>query len=125
MRSGGAIVLAAAMTCSSRARPPISWRTLGRLDFSRVPLPAAMMAIPNALVSIRCLSSHEGSSLGAAEVDNGRAVGFDLLGAEAPDCAEVVQGLRSGDCDVTQDRIATDEERRKPSLPGGFAAPCF
>src|SRR6202000_1991945 len=37
--------LAAAITWRRRARPPISWRTLGRLLLSRVPLPAAMMAM--------------------------------------------------------------------------------
>src|SRR5437879_12282011 len=36
---------AAAITCASRGLPPASWRTFGCLDFRRVPLPAAMMAI--------------------------------------------------------------------------------
>src|SRR5437660_8591058 len=36
---------AAAITCASRGFPPASWRTFGCLDFRRVPLPAAMMAI--------------------------------------------------------------------------------
>src|SRR5271168_1529147 len=40
------------MTWRRRARPPISWRTLGRLLLSRVPLPAAMMAMANSLESI-------------------------------------------------------------------------
>src|ERR1700722_8058126 len=52
MWSGGTMVSAAAMTWRRSARPPISWRTLGRLLLSRVPLPAAMMAMANPLLSI-------------------------------------------------------------------------
>src|SRR5665213_1451306 len=54
----GAMVLAAAMTWRRRAWPPTSWRTLGRRDLRRVPLPAAMIAIPKLKVSIRGLWSH-------------------------------------------------------------------
>src|SRR5689334_6709174 len=43
--SGDTTFAAAAMTCASSGRPPTSCSTLGRLDFRRVPLPAAMMAI--------------------------------------------------------------------------------
>src|SRR5580700_4884120 len=53
MRSAETTVLAASMTWASRARPPISWRTLGRRDLRRVPLPAAMMTTPKELVSVR------------------------------------------------------------------------
>src|SRR5258708_5488942 len=53
MWSAGTTVFAAAMTWRRRARPPISWRTLGRLLLSRVPLPAAMMAMAKLFVSIQ------------------------------------------------------------------------
>src|SRR5713101_5438163 len=36
---------AAAITCASRGFPPTSCKTLGCFDLSRVPLPAAMMAM--------------------------------------------------------------------------------
>src|SRR2546422_11632521 len=41
----GTTLAAAAITCANRRLPPSSCSTLGCLDFSRVPLPAAMMAI--------------------------------------------------------------------------------
>src|SRR5216684_8644130 len=42
---GGTTLVAAAITWASKGLPPTSCSTLGCLDFSRVPLPAAMMAI--------------------------------------------------------------------------------
>src|ERR1700722_19178693 len=53
MWSGGTMVSAAAMTWRRRARPPISWRTLGRLLLRRVPFPAAMMAMAKSGVFIQ------------------------------------------------------------------------
>src|SRR5579872_5369017 len=44
----GTTCVAAATTCASSGLPPISCSTFGRRDFSRVPLPAARMAIANA-----------------------------------------------------------------------------
>src|SRR3989442_12284677 len=41
----GTTLAAAAITCANSGLPPTSCSTLGCLDFSRVPLPAAMMAI--------------------------------------------------------------------------------
>src|SRR5713226_450025 len=41
----GTTLAAAAITCASSGLPPTSCSTLGCLDFSRVPLPAAMMAM--------------------------------------------------------------------------------
>src|SRR5271157_82727 len=43
MFSGATTLLAATITWASNGFPPISCSTLGRCDFSRVPLPAAMM----------------------------------------------------------------------------------
>src|ERR1017187_4504002 len=47
MFSGGTILLAAATTCSSSVLPAIWCSTLGCRDFSRVPFPAAIIAIAN------------------------------------------------------------------------------
>src|SRR5437762_1054158 len=41
----GTTRVAAAITCASSGFPPTSCNTLGSCDFSRVPLPAAIMAI--------------------------------------------------------------------------------
>src|ERR1035441_3160650 len=49
--------LAAAMTCSSRARPPTSCNTLDRLLLSRVPLPAAIMATAKPVTSMPAIFS--------------------------------------------------------------------
>src|SRR6187551_3496943 len=51
MSLGGTTCAALAMTCRSRALPPISCSTLGRFDLSRVPLPAAMMRIANRITT--------------------------------------------------------------------------
>ena len=53
MCSGATTRLAAAITCASSGLPPIWCSTLGRFDFNRVPLPAAMITT----ASSRCLSS--------------------------------------------------------------------
>src|SRR5207253_9065772 len=41
----GTTLVAAATTCTSRGLPPTSCSTLGCLDLSRVPLPAAILAM--------------------------------------------------------------------------------
>src|SRR5215813_6810063 len=45
MFSGETTSAAARITCATSGLPPTSCKTLGRFDFSRVPFPAAMMAI--------------------------------------------------------------------------------
>src|ERR1035437_10721060 len=55
--SAGTSVLAAAMTCSRRARPPTSCSTFGRLLLSRVPLPAAMIATAKPVASMPAIFS--------------------------------------------------------------------
>src|SRR5579863_1070692 len=45
MSAAGTTTFAAAITCASSGLPPTWCRTLGSLDLSRVPLPAAMMTM--------------------------------------------------------------------------------
>src|SRR5664279_2251117 len=61
MFSGGTILLAAATTCPSSVLPAIWCSTLGCRDFSRVPFPAAIIAIAN-LTSV-CIEIGEESEL--------------------------------------------------------------
>src|SRR6185437_4828227 len=85
MSSGFARVFAAAMTCSSSARPPTSCSTLGRLLLRRVPLPAAMMATANPVASM-ALSSH--------------AKRGGLLLARSGRCTRLARWRRNGDVEV-------------------------
>src|ERR1700684_1284024 len=64
MSFADAIFFAVAITCARMGLPPISCRTLGCVDLSRVPLPAAMIAM-----AIR----------GALGVDRLDGEGFGLL----------------------------------------------
>jgi hemin uptake protein HemP len=65
------------MTCSSRARPPTSCRTLGRLLLSRVPLPAAMIATANAELNAALDRLDESHTLFGGEIE---AVAFEHQG---------------------------------------------
>src|ERR1700678_2224007 len=59
--TGGTMCVAEAITCASSGLPPTSCSTLGNCDFSRVPLPAAMMAMATRGAELEALE--EGSIL--------------------------------------------------------------
>src|SRR5271165_5652826 len=59
-------------TCSTRERPPAGCKTFARLDFRRVPLPAARITMAKSLLGfMRCGHSAGGSKNSQPAVQNG------------------------------------------------------
>src|SRR5215472_7406016 len=84
MSSGETTWSAAAITCASNGLPPTSCSTLGCFDFSRVPLPAAMIAIASLCEFARlCLVSDIQINI-TEKVTGKREVGFTTQGTQRP-----------------------------------------
>src|ERR1017187_9837216 len=105
MRSAGTSAFAAAMTCSRRARPPTWCSTLGRLLFSRVPLPAAKIATAKPFASMPALFSRPHV---LAPIPLGRIMKVEVLSMATNTVIPVSEYLRtsySPDCDYVDGEV--------------------
>src|ERR1039458_10379887 len=105
MLSAGTSVFAAAMTCSRRARPPTWCSTLGRLLFSRVPLPAAMIATAKPVASMPSIFSRPNV---LAPIPLGRIMKVEVLSMATNTVIPVSEYLRtsySPDCDYVDGEV--------------------
>src|SRR5580698_9549510 len=103
--SAGTSVFAAAITCSSSARPPTSCSTLGRLLLSRVPLPAAMMATAKPVDSMPAIFSRRNV---LAPIAGGRIIEVEVLSMATNTVIPVSEYLRtsySPDCDYVDGEV--------------------